>query len=259
MPTELHVGFKTLWGLVPSINQGLMTKTASEQAHNGALKVLKDPQTNTAAGLYLAARTVYGEDILKWEPETLWLTLDKDGVNLPDEERNKLQAAISLIVHPAFYWDNLVFQRTVQALNGELFDPETLQECVAAHMAWAVYEAGVIRGLDNDQVVIPEFDEDVQQYIAVCLLREGYVLPPEPLNEFVSDNLEGLFPKTSYSATLKKEVADSWEALDKNALERTEFFENELGVQLAQLSACYLYVKKWADQLAEDLSTARQP
>jgi hypothetical protein len=67
-----------------------------------------------------------------------------------------------------------------------------------------------------------------------------------------------LFPARSYAATLKKEVADSWEALDKTVLERTEFFENELGVQLAQLSACYLYVKKWADQLADDLSTARQ-
>jgi hypothetical protein len=65
MPTELHEGFKIFWGMVPAINQSLMTKTASEQAHNGALKVLKDPQTNTAAGLYLAARTVYGEDILK--------------------------------------------------------------------------------------------------------------------------------------------------------------------------------------------------
>jgi len=256
--TELHEGFKTLWGLIPGISQGMMAKTASEQSNNGALQVLKDPQANTAAGLYLAARTVYGEDILKWEPETLWLTLDKDGVNLPDEERNKLQAAISLIVHPAFYWDNLVFQRTVQALNGELFDPEALQECTAAHMAWAVYEAGVIRGLDNDQVTIPEFDEDVQQYIAVCLFREGYVFPPEPLADFVADNLEGLFPKNSNATTLKKEVADSWEALDKTVLERTEFFENELGVQLAQLSACYLYVKRWADQLADDLSTARQ-
>jgi hypothetical protein len=258
MSTELHENFKTFWGMVPQINHGLMLKTASDVAQSGALKVLKDPQTNTAAGLYLAARTVYGEDILQWEPETLWLTMDKDGVNLPEEERNKLQAAISLVVHPAFYWDNLVFQRTVQALNGELFDPEALQECAAAHMAWAVYEAGVIRGLDNDQTIIPEFEEDVQQYIAMCLFREGYVYPPEPLHEFVTDNLENLFPKNSYAPSLKKEVTDSWEALDKTALERTEFFENELGVQLAQLSACYLHVKKWADQLAEDLSMVRQ-
>lgn len=257
MTTELHEGFVQLWGMVPAMNRGMMTKTASEATKNGALQVLKDPQSNTAAGLYLAARTVYGEDILTWEPETLWLTMEKDGINLPDEERGKLLAAITLVVHPAFYWDNLVFQRTVRAFNGELFDPETLQECSAGNMAWAVYEAGVIRGLDNDEAIIPEFDEDVQQYIAVCLFREGFVYPPEPLHEFVADNLEGLFPKGSYAATLKKEVADSWAGLDKDILERTEFFENELGVQLAQLSACYLYVKGLADQLADDLSTAR--
>jgi len=257
MPTELHEGFKTLWNLIPNLNQGFMSKVASEKSHNEALQILKDPHSKTAAGLYLALRKVYGEDVLKWEPETLWLTLDKDGVNLPEEERNKVQAAISLIVHPAFYWDNLVFQRTVQALNGELFDPESLQECHSAHMAWAVYEAGVIRGLDNDQTVIPDYDQDVEQYIAVCLFREGYVYPPEPLHEIAADNLEGLFPKNSSASALKKEVADSWEKLDKTALEHTEFFENELGVQLSQLSACYLYVKKNADQVAEDLSTIR--
>lgn len=256
--TELHEGFKTLWAAIPDFNQSLMTKVASEKSTSGAMQVLKDPGANTAAGLYLAARRVYGEDILQWEPETLWMTMEKDGIDLPVEERNKLEAAITLVVHPAFYWDNLVFQRTVHALNGEIFDPETIQECCAAHMAWAVYEAGVIRGLDNDKAIIPEFDEDVQQYIAVCLFREGYVYPPEPLDDFAADNLEGLFPKKSYAFSLKKEVIDSWAKLDKTVLDRTKFFENELGVQLAQLSACYLYVKEWSDQLANDLTTARE-
>jgi len=257
MTTELHEGLKAFWQLVPELNAGMLSKVASETTQHDALRILKDPRSNTAAGLYLAARTMYGEDLLKWEPETMWLTFSKDGVNLDAEERNKLQAAIALIVHPAFYWDNLVFQRTTQALNGELFDPESLQECHAAHMAWAVYEAGVIRGLDNDKTVIPDFDEDVQQYMAVCLFREGYVYPPEPLHEIVDDNLETLFPKGSTAFSLKKEVADSWDKLDKSALDHTEFFENELGVQLSQLSACYLYIKQGADQIAEDISSLR--
>jgi hypothetical protein len=255
MTTQLHQNLLALQAAIPT-TQFTFSKTAALDV-DGALRVLKDPRQNTAAGLYLAARTRYGEEILQWEPETLWITMDKDGVDLPEEERNKLQAAITLILNPSFYWDNLVFQRTVRALNGELFDPETIQECVAAHIAWAVYEAGVIRGLDNDETVIPDYDEDVQQFIAVCLFREGYVYAPEPLTDFVQDNLEGLFPKNSTAFTLKKEVADSWDKLDKESLERTEFFENELGVQLAQLSACYLYIKERTDQLTEDLATSR--
>jgi len=255
MTTQLHQNLLALQAAIPS-TRFTFSKTAALNPE-GALRVLKDPRQNTAAGLYLAARARYGEEILEWEPETIWVTMEKDGVDLPEEERNKLQAAITLIVNPSFYWDNIVFQRTVRALNGELFDPETIQECVAAHLAWAVYESGIIRGLDNDETVIPEFDEDVQQFMAVCLFREGYVLAPEPLTDIAQDNLEGLFPKTSYASTLKKEVADSWEKLDKESLERTEFFENELGVQLAQLSACYLYVKERTDQRVEDLSNSR--
>ena len=117
-------------------------------------------------------------------------------------------------------------------------------------MAWAAYEGTLLRGMDpEDPETVPEFDEDVQQYIAVCLQRAGYVYPPNRL-QMVSDNLAAMLPEESreFVANVKK----SWEGLDKGALQERTFPENPLGVQLAQLSSCYLYVQEQAESLAKD-------
>ena len=94
-----------------------------------AKKLLQDlPEDCPAAVIYAAVRALYGVQIQDWEPETFWLTLQKDDIDLDNEARNKLEAALTLQTNLAFYWDNLVFQNTVQALNGMPFDPDALQE-----------------------------------------------------------------------------------------------------------------------------------
>jgi hypothetical protein len=215
-----------------------------------ARALLKEATTATATGLLIAIRALHGDDVLTWEPETLWLTLERDGIPTDNVERDKIQAARSLVVRPSFYWDNLVFQRTVQALNGQPFSAESIQEANTAHMCWAVYEASVLRNLDPDEKKIPEFDEDVQQYVAVCLRREGFVLPPDVLS-FAEDNLEKMLPKDA--ADLKKEVKQAWGHLNKSKLAHTEFAENEHGVQLARLAACYLFQQECAEHLANEV------
>jgi hypothetical protein len=228
--------------------QERLIKTASRDA--SARSLLLDPDNNTAAGLYLAARTLYGIELLSWEPETIWLTMKKDDIDLPEGERNKLQAAITLQVNPSFYWDNIVFQQTVQALSDEPFDPEALQETHPAHMDWAVYEAGVIRGLDPDSQEIPDFDDDVQMYVAVCLKRAGYVVTPKSL-KFAQAPLDTLFPEDI--SGFQKEVRDAWNRLDKTKLKDTQFFENRLGVQLSQLASCYVFTQERAEKLGEEV------
>ena len=215
-----------------------------------ARSILMNPTHKSATALLMALRNMYGVDILFWEPETIWVTLDKEGIDLTESARNKVQAAISLIRNPIFFSDNLVFQRTTKALNGEPFDPEAIQECHPAHMAWAVYESSVIRGFDPETQGIPEIDEDVQQYAAVCLKRAGYVYPPDQLKP-VQDNLLSLLPDSS--KPLAEEVKKSWAHLDKEALSEREFKEDPLGVQLAQLASCYEYVKSSAALMAADV------
>ena len=252
----IHTQLAEFLTYVPKLQEKL-TKTASAGAVSK--EFLLQAVQSTAVGLFTAAKRIYGSELLEWEPETLWMTMSKDGIDLPESERNKLQAAIALELNPAFYWDNLAFQRTVHALNGELFDPDSLLECHPAHMCWAVYEAGVLRGLDTTGAQIPDFDGDVQQYAAVCLFRSGMVTAPEPLSDFCEENLENLFPVGSSAPELKKEVKVAWAKLDKDALANTEFDESALGVQLAKLAACYLYVKRQADLMSSELAKLTSP
>lgn len=229
--------------------RGYTVKTAARAQI--ARDLLKNAKGKSATALLMSLRNLHGIDVLYWEPETIWLTLERDnGIVLSIEARDKIQAGISLIRNPAFFWDNLVFQRTVQSLNGEVYDPETLQECHPGYMSWAVYEAILLRGMDPDSDAVPELDEDVQQYVAVCLKRAGYVYPPYQLKA-VEDNLRGLLPPES--ADFIDEVKKSWERLDKEALQDREFQEDPLGVQLAQLASCYMYVKQEAEEMAEDV------
>lgn len=233
--------------LAPSF-QNYLVKTASRETV--AREMLQNSEDKSAVAIYMAFRNLYGDDALDWEPETVWLTLEKDEISLPEEARNKLQAVLTLHKNPSFYWDNLVFQRTVDSLNEELFDPDTLLEEHPAHMAWAVYEASVILGLDPGEQGTPEFDEDVQQYMAVCLKRAGHVYPPDQL-KVVADNLENMLPVES--RPFIQEVKTSWEHLDKKALRDRHFPEDRLGVQLAQLAGCYEYVKERANSMANEI------
>jgi hypothetical protein len=225
-----------------------MVKTAHREEI--ARKFLHTPEDRCATSLYMCVRTLYGSEVSDWEPETLWVTMAKDGFDLPEETRNKLQCVLTMHKNPAFYWDNIVFQWTVQALNDELYDSDSIQECHPAHMAWAVYEAGVIRALDPDDKSIPELDEDVQQYIALCLKRAGYVYVPDSLKP-VADNLERMFP--AEQKEFIAQVKNSWVHLDKRILRDRVFPEDALGIQLAQLASCYEYVKDRANSMASDV------
>lgn len=206
------------------------------------------PDDAPAAALYTAVRALYGIAILLWEPETLWKTLEKDEVDLDTENRNKLMSAIALQLNPAFYWDSLVFQTTTQALNDVVFSPDSLQENNPAHMSWSVYEASIIRGMDPDGNVVPDFDEDVMTYVSVCLRRAGYAVPPKNLM-FADEALELRNP--SEFKGFAKQVREAWDKLDKEDLQEQKFSEDPLDVQLANLSSCYVYTADRAKLLGE--------
>jgi hypothetical protein len=230
--------------------QTYLVKTASREA--SARKRLTESEGCTATGLYMAMRTLYGVDFLHWEPETIWLTLEHEGITLPLAARDKVLAAMTLQLNPAFYWDHIVFQNTVQALNGEHVNPEAVQECHPAHIAWAVKEAAILRGLDPHGHDVPEFDEDVQLYVAVCLKRAGLLIPPDGVDaEEIVVALDKQYGPEAKNA--RDELRDAWRKLPKTNLQHTEFAEDPLGVQLAQLSACHVYVEMKAEEVASEI------
>jgi hypothetical protein len=234
--------------------QHFTVKTASRASI--ADRFLLEADQRSAIALIMALRTLYGIDVLYWEPETIQMSLKDDGIDVSTMAMDKIMAGITVMHNPTFFWDNLAFQRTVQALNDVPYDPETLQECAPAHMAWGMYEATLLRGLDPEEPeALPEMDEDVQQYVAVCLKRAGFIYPPTVLRE-VEDNLKNMLPDSS--RLLVQHVKQSWSRLNKDALQDRVFPEDVLGVQLSLLAAAFLYERRKAGNMAKDVMELEQ-
>jgi hypothetical protein len=237
-----------------SVRQNTELNKCAADKKDIILQLLKEPNT-PAATLLVACSKLYSYDVFYWEPETLWLSFERDHkLDLDVIVRDKIQAAISLIRNPVFFSDNLVFQRTTKSFNGEIYDPEVLQECTPASMCWSVYEACVIRGVDPETHVIPDLDEDVQQYIAVNLKRAGFVCAPKPLRE-INNNLLKMLP--AETKKLSDYVWKTWETSDKTSWVNYPFTESPADVQLAQLAATYYYVRDKAILLSRTISQVK--
>lgn len=197
----------------------------------------------------LAARHLVG-DFHGWEPETLWLTLEREGIEVPMCNRDKLQAGIALLLVPAFYWDGMVFEKTAIAFDCYESNPDALEEASSAQLAWAVKEAEWIL-TQHDSAPRP-FAHEPMTYSALVMHREGLVLAPAQL-AFAQEALDRL----NSSSSLRTGVKARWDALDKKNLANTVFEETEEDVQLARLAAIELHVLDKETSAAKSLALLR--
>ena len=223
------------------------TKFAS-LAPSEARRLLSQHGTSAVA-LMLATRHLVG-DFHDWEPETLWLTLDREGIEVPACNRDKLQAGIALIFVPSFYWDGVVFEKTSIAFDCYEANPDALEEASSAQLAWAVKEAEWI--LTQHESVPHQFEHEPRTYAAAVMHREGLVLAPERLS-FAQEALD----RFNVNNVLRTRIEERWKALPKTSLETTEFDETEEGVQLARLAAIELHVREREAGAARDLALLR--
>ncbi len=214
-----------------------------------AKQLLKAPGT-CALALLVAVRDLAGADWISWEPETVWLTLEALGVELPLENRGKIQAALALSCLTSFYWDGVVFEKTALAFEGRGTNPDTLEEATSAQLAWAVVEAAKVLSYFGDQPL--EFQHEPAAYASVVMHREGLVVAPEQL-QFAQTQLDGL----NHNETNIEEIKKEWAALDKKTLATHPFSEDPNGVQLAHLAAIALHVQDCEDRAAADLAALR--
>lgn len=207
--------------------------------------LLRDPSAATVA-LMAAAKTQLG-DFLAWEPESIWLELDRQGVDLPAENRAKIMAGIALRLMPSFYWDGIVFEKTALAFDGLLPNPDILEEASPARLAWAVVEADWIIRAAKDASW--EWGHEPRAYAGVVLARAGFVLAPEQLS-FAQSALDRERPSTH----LLDEVKQRWAGVDKNGLEKLTLHETPVDVQIARLAAVELHVRDRRARAERDLT-----
>ncbi len=223
--------------------------TAPKQAavDPGAARRLLTTPTTSAQALLAAAQSLLGE-FVAWEPETLWLELERRGLEVPVPNRAKLQAAVALMLVPSFYWDGVVFEKTAMAFDHAVPNPDALEEASAAQLAWAVKEAGDIVAHQGDPP--RDFAHEAAAYAAVVLHREGLVVAPGLL-AFAQPQLDRLL---GADEALRDRVRTVWAALDKARLDKHAFAETPVDVQLARLAAVELHVRDREAKATAELS-----
>lgn len=195
-----------------------------------------------------ATRTLLG-DFLAWEPESIWLELEHQGVDLPEENRIKVLAATALRLMPSFFWDAIVFEKTAMAFAGHPCNPDILEEASPSRLAWAAVEANWIIRTANETTW--EWGHEPRAYAGVILARAGFVLAPEQLS-FAQAALDRHVHKTE----LHDEVKERWGRVDKGGLEKLVLHETPVDVQIARLAAVELHVRERRAQAERDLARA---
>jgi len=207
--------------------------------------LLRDPDT-AAIVLMKAAYGLLG-DFLAWEPESIWLELQHQGVELPDGNRAKIMAALTLRLVPSFYWDAITFEKTAIAFDGSQPNPDTLEEASPARLAWAVTEAAWILRASKDASW--EFNNEPRGYAGVILNRAGFVLAPEQL-AFAQPALN----RERHHTHLIDEVKERWSHVSKDNLTALSLQETPVDVQIARLAAVELHVRERRVQAERDLA-----
>jgi len=193
-----------------------------------------------------AARSLLG-DFLAWEPESIWLELQHQGVDLPEGNRAKLMAALTLHLVPSFYWDAIAFEKTALAFDGASPNPDTLEEASPALLAWAVVEAAWILRLAKNAVW--EFNSEPRAYTGVVLTRAGFVLAPDQLS-FAQPVLN----RERFHTHLLEETKARWAGVDKAGLDKLALQETAVDVQIARLAAVETHVRVRREQAERDLA-----
>ncbi len=213
----------------------------STSAEKAALAALAKEET-CASACARAMKCLFGQNWLLWEPQTLWLEIDHQGVDVPVGNRAQIMAARNLFIAGRFWYDAHAFAATCIAFNNEEPLHFGIEEAPIMYLNWTVYEANVLTREFEEEAIIPEMDREVIAYTAVQLAREGFVIAPEHLAYAEGELGKHLFGDLQQ---LQKTVREGWAAAPKaEKLLDAAFPETAAGVQLARLATTQVYFEK---------------
>jgi hypothetical protein len=227
------------------------TSGRNEQHVTVAKEMLRSEET-TAIGCLHALTLLYGDGVRAWEPETIWLTLDRADVDAPLLNRDKILAAFTLLMLPAFWWEVSAFENTVCVFNNVHMNPETLHEASPAQIAWAVYEAELLFA-ESDIDETPEFDHEPITYTGTVLHRAGFLVAPQLLR-FAQTTLDKL--NGTGAVVTKQAVQDAWKRIE--AQETPTLGDTPLDIQLGRLLGVRLYLQERLKVHEADMAKLRR-
>ena len=234
--------------ILPGLSKPIpYTPLSMKTERKGAAREIIQDDDACATPVFRAAQLLLGQQMLTWEPESIWLELETRGIDVSQLNRDKIMSCSTMLQIPAFYWDANMFENVSLAFNDTRVIPESLQEASPAQLSWAVYE---VEMLMQSVRLDPDFDYEPKEYAAVCMHREGLVLAPEILT-FAQEELDKL---TRGNQDIKGDVEDRWKEIDKTKLDELELEENPKDVQLGKLAAIHMYIAGRAVRYVQDLA-----
>jgi hypothetical protein len=129
-----------------------------------------------ATTLLAVGLDVFGDELLKWEPQTVRLEYaEQFEAGLSEQNASKLNGLITALATDAFHTEIIGFSAVCLAIDGEE-DITTADIPSPEQMAWAVTEVDLF---DNDDV---KYSSDVCCFVGEVLADSGIYQPPQALN-----------------------------------------------------------------------------
>jgi hypothetical protein len=131
---------------------------------------------------------VFGEDWLRWEPETIRMEISRGwGVQPLEEVFEKIMALQAFLTTDLFWDEILPFEDIVLAFNDAHVDPDMIQQALPREIAFAITVAGQLSDKKN-------FVEDIIEYIQACHREEGVLVYHDVL-KFAQPEYDDVFRK----------------------------------------------------------------
>lgn len=117
----------------------------------------------------------YDQEWYQWEPETIWETLRKDGIDEVDPvSKHKILAIKAISNTDEFFRNWRAFEKACVAFSDREANFGHVQEVRLHDVAVTVH---LVRNFIKDK----EFTDEVKSYIAACAIRDGFMMLPEEL------------------------------------------------------------------------------
>lgn len=120
-------------------------------------------------------------DFFNWESETFDIeTRRLFGVAIPDVNRDKIWALVTVLSTDLFYKSLETFIPVCNSLNGSEADFDDYDPVTSEEAAWGVVETSLIDSPEKGSVG-DRFSHEIRRYIALTLKSEGITTPPKSL------------------------------------------------------------------------------
>jgi len=177
--------------------------------------------------LYYFLNDHYKRDWWDWEPETIWQTLDHDGITV-DEDIKDMVLAFQLCVNsmaPFEHWH--IFEKVGHAFNNNHVDFTVIQPLEPDEVAMAIK---VLRSIQPET----EFDQEVLRYMAACCKQAGLVYMPQDM--FLKECQEYL-DEITFEHGLRDGTIKAWAQKVRQSDPRVQ-------VQMERLDEIHDYISK---------------